>query len=151
MACVGNTAIVNVGRLLEVRISLGFRSAAYVANHFADIDAELERNHRSDRIVIAADWRFCHVMSTDAGEALVASLTRHNPRIERSAIVASANSPSAMLQFARLIRESGNPRRRLFTDAGEMASWLGEVLAPDERQRLAQFLDESVDCFGSAS
>ena len=151
MVSIGNTAIVNVGRLLEIRVSLGFRSSGYVANHFADIDAELERVPSSDRIVIAADWRFCHVMSTDAGEALVASLTRHNPRIERSGIVASANSPSAMLQFTRLIRESGNPRRKLFTDAGEMTLWSGEVLAPEERQRLAQFLDESVDCFGSAS
>jgi hypothetical protein len=151
MVYVGNTAIVNVGRLLEIRISLGFRNAAFVANHFADIAAEVERIPLVDRIVIAADWRFCHVMSTDAGEALVASLTRHNPRIERSAIVASANSPSAMLQFSRLIRESGNPRRRLFTEAGEMVLWLGEVLAPEERQRLVQFLDESVDCFGSAS
>jgi len=32
-----------------------------------------------------------------------------------------------------------------------LAVVLGEVLAPDERQRLAQFLGESVDSFGSAS
>ena len=65
--------------------------------------------------------------------------------------MASVNAPSAMLQFTRLVRESANHQRRLFTDAGEMALWLGEVHAPDERQRLAQFLDEAVDSFGSAS
>ena len=151
MVCVGNTAIIRTGRLLEIRISLGFRNAAHVANHSADIDAEVRRIPPSERVVIAADWRFCQVMSAAASEALVSSLTHYNPRIERSAIVASANAPSAMLQFTRLVRESANPQRRLFTDAGEMVLWLGEVLAPDERQRLAQFLDESVDSFGSAS
>jgi hypothetical protein len=75
MVCVGNTAIIRTGRLLEIRISLGFRSAEYVASHFADIDAEVQRIPPSERIVIAADWRLCQVMSANAGETLVANLT----------------------------------------------------------------------------
>jgi hypothetical protein len=151
MSNVKNTAFIQVGRLLEIRISVGFRSAAYVTDHFADIDAELKRIPPSERIVIAADWRFCRVMSADAGEVLVSNLTHNNPRVERSAIMASPDSPSAVLQFTRLVRESANPDRRLFTDTDEMASWLGEVLAADERRRLAEFLAESVDGFGPAS
>ncbi|MGA2450534.1 MAG: hypothetical protein ABTD50_17840, partial [Polyangiaceae bacterium] len=136
MVCVGNTAIISTGRLLEIRISLGFRTAEYVANHFADIDAEVMRRPPSERIVIAADWRSCQVMSAAASEALVANLTRNNPRIERSAIVASVNGPSAMLQFTRLVRESANPQRRLFTDAGEMAQWLALLREVDRVRRI---------------
>jgi hypothetical protein len=151
MVGTGNTAVVNVGRLLEIRIALGFRNVSYIEDHFADIRAEIRKVPLSDRIVIAADWRFCRVMSTEATDVLVANLARQNRRIERSAILASANSPSTVLQFARLVREGGSPHRRLFMDADEMTLWLDEVLARDERQRLIQFLGEPIDSFGPAS
>jgi hypothetical protein len=145
---VKNTATLHVGRLLELRLAVGFRNVAFVSEIFATMDTEIQRLPASVRVVIAADWRRCRVMSSDASEALVANLARYNPRIERSGAVASEDSPSAVLQFTRLIRESGNPERRLFTNPHEMASWLGEVLAPDERRRLEEFLDESADGFG---
>jgi hypothetical protein len=149
MIRVKNTATLNVGRLLELRLAVGFRSVAYVSEIFARMDEEIQQLPAAVRVVIAADWRRCRVMSSDASEALVANLARYNPRIERSGAVVSEDSPSAMLQFARLIREGANPDRRLFTNPHEMASWLGDVLAPDERRRLVEFLNESVDGFGS--
>jgi hypothetical protein len=145
MTRANNTAVVGVGRLLEVRIAVGFRSVAYVNEVFAAMDAEIRRLPSDVPVVIAADWRRCRVMSSDASESLVANLSRYNARVERSGAIASEDSPSAVLQFTRLIREAANPDRRLFTDSEAMASWLGEVLAPDERRRLAEFLAESVD------
>jgi hypothetical protein len=150
MARVKNTAAIRVGRLLEIRLAVGFRNVVYVRQIFADMATEIEKLAPSVKVVVAADWRFCRVMSGDAGEALVHDLTRYNPRVERSGAIASEDSPSAVLQFTRLIRESANPDRRLFTDASAMAEWLGEVLAPNERRRLADFLEESVDTFGSS-
>lgn len=140
-----NTAAVRVGRLLELRLSVGFRNVTFVTEIFAAMDAEIRRLPSDVPVVIAADWRRCRVMSSDASESLVANLSRYNTRVERSGAIASEDSPSAVLQFTRLIREAAHPDRRLFTDPEAMASWLGEVLAPDERRRLAEFLAESGD------
>jgi hypothetical protein len=149
MARATNTAAIEVGRLVEVRLSVGFRNVEFVSQIFADMDAAIEKLPASAKLVVAADWRFCRVMSSEAGEALVSNLARYNPRIERSAALASENSPSALLQFNRVVRSGANPDRRLFTDRAAMTSWLGEVLTSHERNRLVRFLDEPGDGFDS--
>jgi hypothetical protein len=140
-----NTVVINVGRLLEVRIGAGYGGVTEVAELFADMARQIHRVPDSVRVVAATDWRACRLMSSDTADAIVANLVRNNVRIERSAGLASSDSPSAFLQFSRVIREGGNPERRLFTDPRSMISWLGEVLTADERRRLTEFLDRPED------
>ncbi len=81
-------------------------------------------------------------MSSESSERALELITRSNPRTLRSAAVASHESPVAVLQFLRLVRESKNANRRLFYHPAEASKWLGEVLTPEEADRLAQFLSE---------
>jgi hypothetical protein len=138
-----NTVVINVGRLLEVRIGAGYAGASEVADLFAEMARLIHRLPDSVRAVAVTDWRACRLMSSEAAEAIVTHLVRNNPHIERSAGLASTDSPSAHLQFSRVIRETGNPDRRLFTDARMLEQWLGEVLSADERRRLSAFLERS--------
>ncbi|HET9955618.1 MAG TPA: hypothetical protein VFQ61_13985 [Polyangiaceae bacterium] len=137
-----NTASVCVGRLVEIRVGAGYRSSADVDAVFAQIARAIST--RPNQIWVAvADWRYCPIMSSDAAERALAGMTRNNPQVERSAALASAHSPTAVLQFTRLVRESNNERRRLFDDASALIAWIGEVLTRPELTRLEEFLREA--------
>lgn len=135
-----NTAKVNVGRLLEVRVAAGFRTAADVDAHFANIDRQLATIRPGQQHVTVADWRACPVMSPEAAQRLAHHIARTNARTERSAALAVQTAPVTVLQFMRVIREAGLPDRKLFSDEEELIGWLGEVLTREERQRLREFL-----------
>jgi hypothetical protein len=139
-----NTAAIRVGRLLEVR-ALSYRSAADVGRLFAVIAKELEKLTPETQIVTVTDWRYLPVMSEDAAERAIAAITRNNPRVLRSAALASPDAPIAVLQFLRLVRQSKHPSRRLFFAEDELATWLGEVLTDAEKVRLTEFLNEPVE------
>jgi hypothetical protein len=98
----------------------------------------------SKQVVVVTDWRFCPMMSSDASDRLLQRMTGNNPRTERSAALASRQSPVAVLQFLRLVRESGHPSRKMFfdPDASGLVDWLGQVLTSEETARLRQFLNE---------
>lgn len=136
-----NTAKVNVGRLLEVRVAAGFRTAADVDAHFANIDRQLATIRSGQQHVTVADWRACPVMSPEAAQRLAHHIARTNARTERSAALAVQTAPVTVLQFMRVIREAGLPDRKLFSDEEELIGWLGEVLTREERQRLREFLE----------
>src|SRR5262249_40320974 len=93
-------------------------------------------------IVIVADWRGLPLMSSEASEQILRNLAHNNPRVKRSAALASSTSAAAMLQFIRVVRDSGHPNRKVFTSASELEQWVGEVLTPPEHTRLRQFLGE---------
>jgi len=139
----GNTAVIQVGRLLEVRAASGYRTVADVDHIFDAIAAEEARLPGDQRVVVAVDWRRCPLMSAEAAERILVRITRTNARTERSAALASPTSSSALMQFLRLIRESKKPDRRLFYDPQELALWLDEVLSPTESARLRVFLTEA--------
>lgn len=136
-----NRCRVNVGRLVEVRAESGYRSPADVDAIFAQIGQQVATVPESQKIVFVVDWRRCPVMSSDAAARMLPAITATNPRILRSATIASRESPTALMQFFRLVRESKSPDRRLFHDVAELESWLGEVLTPAEAQRLDDFLN----------
>jgi len=140
-----NTATLRLGRLLEVRIAAGYRTIEDVDLLFDAIGAEIGKVPRTRRVVIVADWRFCPIMSAEAAERALSRISNNNPRVERSAVVASRQSPTAVLQFLRIVRESGHDHRKLFYEPSEVAPWLGEVLTPAERGRVVQFLQESFE------
>jgi hypothetical protein len=135
-----NSAVVRVGRLLEVRAEAGYRNVSDVDTMFDSLDLELAKVPRSRKIVTVADWRRCPVMEGKASERLLQRIMVLNPRTERSATIATATAPVAIMQFMRLIRESRLEDRKIFLDPQDLIRWLDEVLDPAEQQRLRVFL-----------
>jgi hypothetical protein len=135
-----NTVVIGVGRLMEICVRTGFRGVEDVDTQRALIDTALGPFPKDQRVVIAADWRACQVMTQPAAAALGSMLASFNARIERSAILGSPNSPLAVLQFLRVVRETRHPGRRVFEDRRAMFTYLGECLSPAERDRLERFI-----------
>jgi len=125
---------------MEIWVKDGFRTVEDVELQRTRINAALATIPTDQRVVIAADWRMCQLMTQPAANALGPMLGSFNARIERSAILGSPTSPVAVLQFLRVVRESRHPARRVFEDRPPMLAWLGECLSEPERDRLAQFL-----------
>jgi len=137
-----NTAAIRVGRLLEIRAAVGYRTAADVDQLFDVIDTEVVRLDPATKHVTVVDWRCCPVMSPEAAQRIAKRIVLTNPKTERSAALAVADAPVAVLQFLRVIREAGLPDRRLFFALDELVPWLTEVLTVTEAARLRQFLAE---------
>jgi len=137
-----NTCALRVGRLLEIRAGSGYRTVEDVEALFSQFGPQVAKVQPPQRIVVVTDWRFCPIMSAEASERILARITGTNHGTERSGAVASRQSPSAVLQFLRLVRESKHPNRRLFYGADELVTWLSEVLTPPEIARLKEFLNE---------
>ena len=136
-----NTAVVNIGRLLEVRVAWGYRSVSDVDALFNEIAHEVSTKVPfGKRVIAAVDWRLCPMLSTEASDRALERMTRANPRTERSAALASSASPATVLQFLRLVRESQHPDRKLFFSEGDMTAWLDPLLTSLERARLRDFL-----------
>lgn len=137
-----NTAHVKVGRLLEIRADLGYRTAHDVDVFFANIEREVQKLPATTKHVTVVDWRRCPIMAPEAAERMVQRITGVNERTERSATIASKDSATAVLQFVRLIRDAKLPDRKLFFDEAELSAWLGEILTKPEQRRLDEFLAE---------
>ena len=139
-----NTVARVVGRLIEVSVHQGYRSLTDVNEVFAEIARARALLASGERAVLVVDWRHCPIMSTEAAELLRARMTGNNAQVERSAALASRDSPVALLQFLRVIRESAHPDRRLFHDPEKLRAWLDDALVPAERDRLREFLSASL-------
>jgi hypothetical protein len=135
-----NTCKVHAGRLLEIRVGSGYRTVSDVDEMIGMIAAAFASTPEPTRILIAADWRRCRVLTPDVAERATEMLTRSNPRVERSAILHDPGQATSVLQVLRLAREAKLPYRRVFTDAPEMRTWLAEVAQPDELARLDSLL-----------
>jgi hypothetical protein len=131
-----------VGRLLEIvmesRLSLDevsqFRTRMWSV--LSGIDG---------RAVVFADMRRSELFSPEVSDKLLVMLKNDNPKVERSAYLIHAHASFAM-QLERLIRDAAHaaerdgkraPPRQTFRDHKQALSWLAEVLADDERARLA--------------
>jgi hypothetical protein len=130
----------HVGRLIEVRVESGYRSVEDVDTVFAEFARVVAKLPAGQRLVTVIDWRRCPVMSASASERMVPIMVRSNPRSERSAALASRDSPIAVMQLNRIIVESKHPDRRLFYEPETLIAYLGEVLTPAETARLRAFL-----------
>jgi hypothetical protein len=135
-----NTVAIVVGRLLELRLEAGYRSLQDVELVTRAIQRELVRLPLALRVVTVVDWRRCPLMHEEAATRLIENLRTGNPRLQRSAALASQKSSVAVLQFLRLVREGGNAERRLFYEQEPLIEWLAEVLTPEELTRLREFL-----------
>lgn len=135
-----NTCERNVGRLLEIRLGKGYETVADVDAMIMMIGGAVAQMPAGTKHVTAADWRRCSLMSADAAERALAMLVGTNPRTERSAILYSNDSPTAVLQIIRLLGSAGHPNRRLFSNANEMHAYLSQLLNEEEAARLSVFL-----------
>jgi hypothetical protein len=128
---------------MEIRISAGFTSEA-------DVDAQIERVKRAmsklpsnAKVIIAADWRKLTIMPKPVAERAVKLLTTTSDRIERSGILASATSPTALMQFFRIVQESHHPSRKVVTSESELEGWLEPLLTPEELVRYRTFISDT--------
>lgn len=135
-----NTCEVRVGRLMEIRVDGGFNSVDDVEDMRGNITRALATVPADVNVVIAADWRRTKIMASEAADAFGKMIGSFNARIERSGILSSQASPTAVLQFLRVVRESKHPNRRLFDRPSDLTAYLNELLNPDEAERLQVFL-----------
>lgn len=127
---------------MEIRILAGFGSEADVDAQIARVKATVAVLPPDRRVVIAADWRRVPIMAGRVAERALSLLTTTSERIERSGILAAADSATTLMQFFRLVRESRHPSRKVVTSTVEMESWLLPLLNDAEARRLAEFLQE---------
>jgi hypothetical protein len=137
-----NSCQVRVGRLMEVRILTGFHSEADVDAQIVRVKSAMAAVPSETRVVVAADWRRVPVMSEAVAARAVNLLTTTSDRIERSGILAMPDSPTALMQFFRIVRESEHPRRKVVTSIEELEAWIMPLLTPAEIKRLVEFLHE---------
>ncbi len=135
-----NDCRIVVGRLLEIDLQAGYRTLTDVDAVRNKIKGLLAQLPAGRDVVIAADWRACHVLAPTVYDAVLTMLTHTAPQVERSGLLHGSSQPTSVLQLFRLVKEAAVERRRLFTDAEEMQNWLDDVLDADERARLRTFL-----------
>ena len=138
-----NKCQIVVGRLLEIDVCGGYNSVDDVDAMIRMIGEQFKRVAAPIRIVIAADWRMCTLFKPEVAERAVQMLASVNPRVERSAILHSANQSTSVLQVMRLAREAHFTARRVFTDPFEMENWLTEVLSEAEAERVHLLLHKA--------
>ena len=138
-----NTANISVGRLLEVRADAGYRTAADVDAVFEAIGRALGKLPAGAQHVTVVDWRHCPLMAPEAAEHMLQKMAAINTNTVRSAALANDDSPVAVLQFVRLIRDANLPDRKLFLQSEALCHWLSDVLTASERFRLKAFLAET--------
>jgi hypothetical protein len=126
-----------VGRLVEARL-IHLRNTG-------DVDEFTQSLRRAftaagARAIVCADWRQAQVLPPEAADGMIGLLKWGNAKFERSAVLLAREHATFNLQVERVIREAGNPARRAFRSVDEMIAWLGEILGPDERRRMLEFL-----------
>jgi hypothetical protein len=135
-----NTCQIVAGRLMEIDVAAGYQAVGDIDQMIRVMGEHFARVPEPTRIVIAADWRACRVLTPDVSARAVQMLARSNPRVERSAILHSVHQATSVLQVLRLTREAQLPYRRVFTDPQELKAWLAEILQPPELARLDTLL-----------
>jgi hypothetical protein len=111
-----NSCRIVVGRLVEIDVGAGYRSVADVDDMIARVKEQLDTVPEPTRLVSAADWRACRVLTQDVSERAVGLLISMNSRVERSAILHEPTQATSVLQVARIVREANLANRRVFTD-----------------------------------
>ncbi|WP_394824876.1 hypothetical protein [Pendulispora albinea] len=88
-----------------------------------------------------ADMTQVTLFAPDVSDRLLQIMRSHSPHLERAGYWVGDALRMFSLQLQRMIREGGGSDRRIFTQRAPMEAWLSEVLLPNERARLTEFLD----------
>lgn len=97
------------------------------------------------RPILLADHRPVVIYTQSVAAKLIELFTSLNVHWERVAIVIAPTNATLTMQLSRVVRESANPSRRVFTDAAEACRFLAETLTGAEVSRARDFLDEFQD------
>ena len=129
----------SVGRLFEARV---FRLGTP-----ADVDQYSQTFAREVRggtdLVLCADHRPVVIYPPAVADRMVALFKAFNAHWVRVAVLVARTNATLAMQLQRIVRESRNPSRRVFFDAGEANRFLAELLDAEERARLTAFLEET--------
>jgi len=126
---------------MEIDIPMGYRTVADIDEMMRELSATVATAPLGARVVIAADWRACGVMTAEVADRAVRMLTApHMEIVERSALLHRADAHTSVMQVIRLVQEARFKQRMLFTDPDKMEAWLAEVLDEREQGRLKTFL-----------
>ena len=133
------TVEVRAGRLIEARIEAlpNLERAAAYTNGFAQV---LQRFSGTERMILCADHRAVAVYSQPVTDELASLFGAMNQRLDRIAVLVAPSNATLTMQLSRIVRQAQNPDRRVFFTTDDAEAFLGEVLTPAERLRLAQFL-----------
>jgi hypothetical protein len=128
----------HAGRLVEARIS-GLANVARVDAFGAAFKPILREI--GDHPILCADHRRVAIYTQPVADRLVQLFASLKETWFRVAIIVAPTNATLAMQLQRLVREVGNPARRVFFDAGGARDFLSEVLDPAERARLIAFLE----------
>lgn len=125
-----------VGRLVEVKLASPL-DIHEVQEFVKELTAIIGRIN--GKYVGVVDLLAANVFPAVVADSLMQLLSVASPRVERTALLIGESATFA-LQVERVIRTANNENRRVFRNPQELERWLGEVLDPDERRRLKQFI-----------
>jgi hypothetical protein len=126
-----------VGRLFETRFATPIDQKEL--EEF-DRTRALLRSQVGEERVVVMDLRHTSILPPELADSLVSLLHGPNPKLLRNGVLAPTSSATVAMQLTRIVREAKNDRRRVFSSVLGLEAWLGEVLDPEERVRLRQFL-----------
>lgn len=136
-----NQAQIVVGRLMEVRVRS--QAASEITRLAREIAAARSLKVPEGGVVTIADLRLLSSLSPLFVERATKLLSTWNTGVVRAVFLLPQRAGAMGLQLQRILAAAGNPNRRLFYDPSEAEAWLAEVLTPEERERLAAFLQQT--------
>lgn len=133
------TVEINAGGLIEARVQA--LKTVDQAHAYARAITQVVQQVAARRYVLCADHRPVVVYPQPVADALAELLVNMNRKLERAALLVAPSNATLTMQLDRLVRQAQNPSRRVFHGADQAKEFLGEVLDPAERKRLAAFLE----------
>jgi hypothetical protein len=130
-----------VGRVIEARV-FWLRTPEAATRYTQALAAEVARAPRNMQPVLCADHRPVAIYSQPVADRLTELFVDMNRRLARVAILVARTNATLSLQLSRIVREAGNPNRKLFHDATDALAHLSPVLDQAERIRVENFLAE---------
>ncbi len=93
--------------------------------------------------VMCLDLRRTQVLPAHLAKLMPDYMKRAEGHFEAAAYIASLESPTLFMQIRRLVSQTANPTRRVFSEAAAAIDWLDEKLDANERRRVRAFLAEA--------
>lgn len=135
---------IRVGRLIEARVHALKRpdDARAYSRTLGQVVQSFLSNPSAGNPVLCADHRPVVIYSPEVADELARLFAQMNAQLARVAIIAAKSNATLAMQLGRIIREAGNPLRKLFYDPHEVTEFLESDLDASERARARAFLAE---------
>jgi hypothetical protein len=125
-----------VGHLVEIRVTR--LDSVEEVKKFSDSIVRISAS--TPAAVLIVDLRTPVVFPQPVAAAVIDLMTRANKVRQKTAIMLEGGHAVFSMQFGRLVRAVGDPKRQTFTDVDEALAWLGDSLADAEKKRAKTFL-----------